>query len=441
MKDWNPASWQTKQQSQMLEYPDTTQVEQVLAELKQLPPLVAKLEIDKLKKHLAACAKGESFLLQGGDCAESFADCRANNVSDKLKIILQMSLILLHGLKKPILRVGRIAGQYAKPRSASTETINGITLPSYRGDIINGNEFNEASRIPNPNRMREAYHYSALTLNYLRALLDGGFADLSHPEYWTIDFVRDTPLEHQYQDLVNTISGSIAFLRSIGGLQAGNLQQVDFYTSHEALHLPYEQALTHFDESSKHWYNLGTHYPWIGMRTLDENNAHVEYIRGIANPIAFKVSDKIDGAQLLTLLDILDPDNEPGRITLIHRMGAEKIAQSLPALIKAVQKSGRTVLWVCDPMHGNTKTTQDGIKTRYFEDILSELKQAFAIHSENCSFLGGVHLELTGENVTECIGGAGGLKESDLNRAYKSLVDPRLNYEQALEVAMLIAQG
>lgn len=438
---WTPGSWLQKTQQQSFMYPDPAAAEQVLLKLRQLPPLVASLEVNNLKTALADCVSGKSFLLQGGDCAESFADCQEIPISNKLKILLQMSLILLHGLHKPILRVGRIAGQYAKPRSQASETIDGKTLPSFRGDIINGAEFTESARIPDPQRMLQAYYNSGLTLNYLRALLDGGFADLNHPEYWNLDFVKHTGLAVNYQHLVTEIGQAMRFLHTVGGLQLGNLRQVDFYTSHEALHLPYEQALTRRDEKTGRYYNLGAHFLWIGMRTLNKDNAHLEYARGIGNPLGVKVSPEVKADALLKILDVLDPDAAAGKINLIHRMGATGSREALPPLIKAVQRTGRQVLWTSDPMHGNTKTTAEGIKTRYFSDILSELKQAFAIHAECGSVLGGVHFELTGDNVTECIGGAGDLKEADLSRAYKSLVDPRLNYEQALEMAMLIAEA
>lgn len=439
MQTWHPNSWQTKAQSQTVEYPSVAAVERVQQKLADLPPLVTPLEINALKAQLANAALGQCFLLQGGDCAESFADCNQHTITNKLKILLQMSLVLIHGLQKPIIRVGRIAGQYAKPRSAETEVQDDITLPSYRGDIINKPAFTEADRTPDPELMLQAYSYSALTLNYIRALLDGGFADLNHPEYWELDFVQHATLTDEYQKLVDSLKHSLGFLRTVLGLQNNNLRRVEFYTSHETLHLPYEQALTRQDPQDQRWYNLATHFPWVGMRTAQIDGAHIEYLRGIANPVAIKVGPDMTSERLKILLSILNPQNELGRLTLIHRFGADKIDEKLPSLIELVKSLGYTVLWCCDPMHGNTETTRHGVKTRRFEDILKELVRAFQIHDAMGTYLGGVHFELTGDDVTECIGGARGLTENDLNRAYKTLVDPRLNYEQALEMAMLIA--
>jgi len=436
---WALQSWQKKNTAQQVIYADKTAVKNILTELNQLPPLVTPLEIEALKKELAEAAAGRRFLLQGGDCAESFANCHADAITNKLKILLQMSLILLHGLRKPITRAGRMAGQYAKPRSADHETQNGITLPVYRGDLVNKPAFTAMDRAPDPQLLLRGYHYSALTLNYIRALVNGGFANLLHPEYWELDFVKHSPLATEYQAMVNSIKNSLDFLKTIAGLQTANLASVDFYTCHEALHLLYEEALTRRVKDNL-WYNLSTHFPWIGMRTADLAGGHVEYMRGISNPVAVKISPQITKENLIKLINILNPDDEPGRLTLIHRLGAAKITELLPEIIKTVKKTGKTVLWVCDPMHGNTSTTSTGIKTRRFDDILFELKNAFAIHQQLKSYLGGVHFELTGENVTECIGGARGLTEHDLKHAYKSLVDPRLNYEQALEMAMLIVK-
>lgn len=438
-KNWHPTSWQSKPSQQQATYPIKKEVDNVIEELAQLPPLVTPTEIEALKKQLASAALGQKFLLQGGDCAESFADCNASAITNKLKILLQMSLILLHGLRKPVIRVGRMAGQYAKPRSADMETQGEVELPSYRGDLVNRAPFTATDRVPNPQLMLRAYHYSAATLNYIRALVGGGFADLMHPEYWQLDFVQHSPLASEYQTIVNSIGDAVEFLQTIAGLQTSSLNSVDFFTSHEALQLLYEQALTHQDANGK-WYNLSTHYPWIGMRTASLDSAHIEYMRGISNPIAVKIGASMTKEWLTELVETLNPDNEPGHLTLIHRLGADKIDELLPPLIETVQATGKIVLWSCDPMHGNTRTTRDGIKTRYFEDILRELQQSFIIHRRMNSYLGGVHIELTGENVTECIGGARGLDESDLKRAYKSLVDPRLNYEQALEIAMLITR-
>lgn len=438
MNKWQPNSWKSKPSQQQPDYPSEKGVNEVVDVLSTLPPLVTRFEVDRLKHQLALAAKGERFLLQGGDCAESFADCRADNVTTKLKILLQISLILIHGLRKPVIRVGRVAGQYAKPRSAAMETREEISLPCYRGDLINESVFTREGRTPNPKRMLEGYHAAALTLNYIRGLVDGGFADLHHSEYWNLDFAKQSPMANEYQKIAINIRDALNFLRAIPGTQSESLQRIDFFTSHEALLLPYEQALTRYFMQTNNWYNLSTHFPWIGLRTAAIDSAHIEYMKGIANPIAVKVGPAMTASWLKELVETLNPQNEAGRLTLIHRLGANLIADKLPTLIDTVKETGITVLWSCDPMHGNTKTTQSGFKTRRFEDILSELKEAFHIHQQMQSILGGVHFEMTGENVTECTGGARGITEEDLKHAYKSLVDPRLNYEQALEMAMLI---
>lgn len=439
MNTWNPQSWQKKPSAQNFDYPDLAKVRECVNTLSQLPPLVTAMEVNNLKKHLAKVVRGEAFLLQGGDCAESFANCREEPITNKLKILLQMSLILIHGMRKPVVRVGRIAGQYAKPRSDATETQGNITLPSYRGDLINKQGFSKAEREPNPELMVQGYNYSALTLNYIRALVDGGFADLQHPEYWNLDFVKHSPLADDYQQLVHSITDTLSFVKSISGIQASSLSRVDFYTSHEALNLLYEQPLTR-KATDGQYYDLSTHFPWIGMRTAQLDGAHADFFRGIANPIAVKIGAKVSAENLLDLINFLNPANEAGRLTLIVRLGVNQVAENLPKLIDIVKSHNKQILWSCDPMHGNTQLTESGIKTRRFEDILSELKQSFKIHKELGSHLGGVHFELTGENVTECTGGARGLSESDLKTAYETLLDPRLNYEQSLEMAMLMAQ-
>jgi len=441
MNDWHPDSWQTKPALQQATYSDPARLNQALEQLTELPPLVTSWEVETLKGELAAAARGEAFLLQGGDCAEGFDDCRPEIIANKLKILLQMSLVLVHGLRLPVIRVGRIAGQYAKPRSADNETRDGVTLPSYRGDLINGPEFTAAARIPDPQRLLRGYGRAAMTLNFIRSLSDCGFADLHHPENWDLGFVRHSPQAEDYRRVVDALGESLRFMEVVGCGAGSELGRVRFYTSHEALHLHYEQALTRRTPRQQGWYNLGTHLPWIGMRTADADDAHVEYMRGIANPVGLKVGPKLDGPELVNLMDRLDPQAEPGKLILIHRFGASRIADGLPPLVKAVQESGRQVLWVCDPMHGNTESTAGGYKTRRFDNILSELSQAFAIHRDLGSHLGGVHFELTGDDVTECIGGARGLDEAGLERAYRSQVDPRLNYEQALEMAMAIVRG
>ncbi|HEX6999595.1 MAG TPA: 3-deoxy-7-phosphoheptulonate synthase class II [Gammaproteobacteria bacterium] len=437
--DWHPATWQTREAAQQPTYRDRAALEDALAQLSRLPPIVTTWEVEALKEHLAAAQRGEAFLLQGGDCAESFDDCTSESIVQKLKILLQMSLVMLVGLKKPIIRVGRMAGQYAKPRSADYESKDGVSLPSYRGDIINRSGFTAEDREPDPQLMLRAHSRSALTLNFIRSLVDGGFADLHHPENWDLSFVGQSALAGEYHKLVKSVSDSLEFFEAITGEPIHRTHRVEFYTSHEGLHLPYEQAQTRFLPHRRRWYNLTTHFPWIGMRTADLRGAHVEYFRGIANPIAVKIGTSVSDEQIQGLIHVLNPHGEPGRLTFITRFGAKHIEEHLPRVIRAVRATGSPVLWVCDPMHGNTETTAEGYKTRRFDNIRAELRAAFRIHQEAGSYLGGVHLELTGDNVTECVGGARGLKESDLARAYKSQVDPRLNYEQAMEIAMLIA--
>jgi 3-deoxy-7-phosphoheptulonate synthase len=439
LSDWHPASWQTREAAQQPTYPDPVKLEQAVSRLSRLPPIVTSWEVEVLKDKLAAAQRGEAFLLQGGDCAENLDDCTSDDIVQKIKILLQMSLVMLVGLRKPIIRVGRMAGQYAKPRSADLETRNGESLPSYRGDLINRSPFTAADRMPDPELMLRGYERAALTLNFVRSLVDGGFADLHHPENWDLNFVGESAQAAEYHRLVKSVSDSLEFFEAITGEPLHRTHRVDFYASHEGLHLPYEQAQTRFLPRRQRWYNLTTHYPWIGMRTADLRGAHVEYFRGIANPIAVKIGTGTTDDHLQGLIHVLNPNNEPGRLTFITRFGAKNIASHLPRAIRTVRQTGSRVLWVCDPMHGNTESTADGIKTRRFDNILAELRAAFHIHEEMGSILGGVHLELTGENVTECVGGARGLKESDLARAYKSQVDPRLNYEQAMEIAMLFA--
>lgn len=436
--NWSPESWQERPQTQQPAYADPAELGRVLAQLSGLPPLVTSWEILALKQLLADAAEGRRFLLQGGDCAETFDDCSSPLISNRLKVMLQMSLVLVHGLQLPVVRVGRFAGQYAKPRSSDIEARDGVSLPSYRGELVNGSTFDAESRRPDPNRLLRGHAHSAMTMNFVRALVDGGFADLHHPEYWDLAWVEHSPLHDEYRQMVESIGRSLRFMETLAGKSIGSYQRVDFYTSHEALVLHYEQALTRQVPRQWGWFNLSTHFPWIGMRTAALDGAHVEYFRGLRNPIAVKIGPSVTPDQLLRLVDALDPDRDPGRLTLIHRMGADKIESVLPPLLAAVKSAGRTPLWVCDPMHGNTETLGNGVKTRRFMNIRSELDRAFDVHKAMGTRLGGVHLELTGENVTECLGGARELVESDLSRAYKSQVDPRLNYEQSLEIAMRI---
>ncbi len=439
-QEWSPGSWRARPASQQPVYPSTAELESAAAELAKLPPLVTPWEVETLKTQLAEAAQGRRFLLQGGDCAERFDDCDPAVITDKLKILLQMSLVLVQGSQRPVIRAGRLAGQYVKPRSEDFETREGVTLPSYRGDLVNQPGFTQAERTPDPRLLLRGYGRAAMTLNFIRAMARGGFADLHHPEHWNLDWVEHSPLAGEYRRMAAGIAQSLRFLENVLGVRAGELESVDFFTSHEGLHLRYEEAQTRRVEPGGRWYNLSAHFPWIGLRTSEVDGAHVEYFRGIANPIAVKVGPPTTPARLRRLLDLLDPERQPGRLTLIHRFGREHIAECLPPLIEAARAGGWRVLWSSDPMHGNTRLTEEGVKTRHFADILSELDQAFDIHAAAGSRLGGVHFELTGENVTECIGGARGLAEEDLGRAYKSEVDPRLNGEQALEMAMLIAR-
>lgn len=437
---WSPDSWQRFEAAQQATYPAPEELEAKLSELAGLPPLVTSWEVLQLRQEIAEAQRGERFLLQGGDCAESFSECSAPVITNRLKVLLQMSLILVHGLQMPVVRIGRFAGQYAKPRSSDTETRDGVTLPSYRGDIVNSRDFTPEARTPDPQRLIQAYACSAQTMNFTRALVDGGFADLHHPEYWDLSWVEHSPLADEFHRLSESIGRAVKFMETISGRQAGSLRRVDFYTSHEALHLHYEEALTRSVPRQDGFFNLSTHFPWIGMRTATVDGAHVEYMRGIRNPIGLKVGPTVEPETLLDLVEVLNPHREEGRLVLIHRMGADRIEERLPPLIRAVQDSGGPVLWICDAMHGNTESTAEGIKTRRFRNIMKEMELAFDVHRDAGSQLGGVHLELTGENVTECTGGARDLLDSDLRRAYKSMVDPRLNYEQALELAMLIVR-
>lgn len=437
---WSPDSWRTRPAAQQPVYPDAAALEAVLGQLSRLPPLVSSWEIESLKQQLAEATLGQRFLLQGGDCSEDFEDCESSAVAYKLKILLQMSLVLVQGGRRRVIRVGRFAGQYAKPRSGDTETRGGVTLPTYRGDMINSAAFTAADRVPDPERLLRAYERSALTINFIRALVDGGFADLHHPEYWELGFLSKSPLAIEYHRLVTSLSDSLRFMETVIGSRVSEANRVDFFTSHEGLHLLYEQAQTRQVPRRPGWYNLTTHFPWIGERTRALDGAHIEYFRGIENPVAVKIGPGATPDEVLELAHVLNPRNEPGRLTLIHRLGADRVGQVLPPLVKAVQQAGCLVLWCCDPMHGNTETLAGGLKTRRFDKILAELEASFRILHEQGAHLGGVHFELTGDNVTECIGGACGLTEADLSRDYRTQLDPRLNYEQALEMTLLLAR-
>jgi len=438
---WSPHSWKQKKAVQQPVYPDPTALESTLQTLAKLPPLVTSWEIEKLKHQLAEASAGDGFLIQAGDCSESLDDCETDALVRNLKVLMQMSFVLIYGSMKKVIRVGRIAGQYAKPRSDDTETRNGISLPVYRGDIVNRSGFTESERRPNPELLLRGYERSALTLNFIRGLSAGGFADLHHPENWELDFDSQSPRAAQYRHMVESITGSLKFMEAALGSEIRQSQGVDIFTSHEGLHLSHELAQTRQVPRRTGWYNLSTHFPWIGYRTCDINGAHIEYFRGIENPIGLKVGPKTDPEKLVPVIQVLNPNNEPGHITLIHRLGAKEIGGKLPMLIEAIDNAKLKVLWCSDPMHGNTFATSSGIKTRDFDQIASELEQAFEIHAKMGTYLGGVHLETSGDNVTECIGGPAKLAEQDLKKAYKSAVDPRLNYDQSMELAFLIASN
>lgn len=440
-KNWTPTSWRGKPVKQMPYYPDAQALSDVEARLRTYPPLVFAGEARKLKKQLAAVSRGEGFLLQGGDCAESFAEHGADNIRDFFRVFLQMAVVLTFGASQPVVKIGRIAGQFAKPRSADTETKNGIELPVYRGDIINGTEFTEQARIPDPARQEMAYRQSAATLNLLRAFAQGGYANLENVNQWMLGFVADSPQGERYGSLARRISDAMDFMRAVGITSETNaqLRETDFYTSHEALLLGYEEALTRVDSTSGDWYGTSGHMIWIGDRTRQADHAHVEYCRGIKNPLGLKCGPTLEADDLIRLIDLLNPANEPGRLTLINRFGHDKVGDHLPKLIRAVQKEGRNVVWSCDPMHGNT-ITANGYKTRPFDRILKEVESFFAVHHAEGTYPGGIHIEMTGNNVTECTGGARAISAEDLSDRYHTHCDPRLNADQALELAFLVAE-
>ncbi len=440
VSDWTPGSWRKKKAVQQVAYEDKPHLESILNQLKKLPPLVTSWEIEALRTQLAEAAAGRRFLLQGGDCAESFDDCNVVFIKNRLKILLQMSVVLIYGLQMPVVRVGRFAGQYAKPRSDPFESRDGVSLPSYRGDSVNAPEFTAESRIPDPQRLMQSYYCSAAQLNLVRALADAGFADLHNAANWSLGFAQQSSSVKRYQEIIHKIREALDFAKTVTNHPIGGLGRVTFFTSHEALHLPYEEAFTREVVHANAMYNSSTHLPWIGKRTLFEDSAHIEYMRGIRNPIGIKVSSDIAPSDLLPLVRILNPLNDAGRLTIITRMGIDQVENFLPPLIEAIQRGGINVLWCCDPMHGNTETSSSGIKTRKFSSILAELEAVIDIHLRMKTILGGVHFELTGEDVTECIGGVSGVEEEDLNLRYHSTVDPRLNVSQSLEMALKIAQ-
>ncbi len=439
--DWAPASWRTRPISQVPHYPDPRVLSDVEDRLRSWPPLVFAGEARALKRSLAQVANGQGFLLQGGDCAESFAEHGADNIRDFFRVFLQMAVVLTFAGSQPVVKVGRIAGQFAKPRSSDTETRGGVTLPSYRGDIINGIEFSEAARIPDPNRQEMAYRQSAATLNLLRAFAQGGYASLDNVHKWMLGFVSDSPQRNRYEALAARISETMDFMRAIGITAETHegLRETDLYTSHEALLLGYEEALTRNDSTSGDWYATSGHMIWIGDRTRQLDHAHVEFCRGIKNPVGLKLGPTTETDDMIRLIDRLNPDNEAGRLTLITRFGSDKAADHLPRLVRAVEKEGRTVVWSCDPMHGNT-ITANGYKTRPFERILREVTTFFEVHRAEGTYPGGIHIEMTGKNVTECMGGARAISADNLGDQYDTACDPRLNAEQALELAFLTAE-
>ncbi|WP_113155386.1 class II 3-deoxy-7-phosphoheptulonate synthase [Nitratireductor sp. OM-1] len=441
MTKWSPNSWRNKPILQVPAYPDAAALAEVEARMATYPPLVFAGEARKLKKQLAAVAEGNGFLLQGGDCAESFAEHGADNIRDFFRAFLQMAVVLTYAGSQPVVKVGRIAGQFAKPRSSDNETKGDVVLPSYRGDIINGIEFEESSRIPDPARQEMVYRQSAATLNLLRAFAQGGFANLDNVHKWMLGFLSDSPQAERYQELANRISETVDFMRAIGitGESTHALRETDFYTSHEGLLLGYEEALTRVDSTSGDWYATSGHMIWIGDRTRQPDHAHVEYCRGIKNPLGLKCGPSLSPDGLLELIDILNPENEPGRLTLIARFGADKVGDYLPKLIRAVEKEGRKVVWSCDPMHGNTVTAA-GYKTRPFDRILKEVQTFFEVHRAEGSHPGGLHVEMTGKNVTECTGGARAIRDEELQDRYHTHCDPRLNADQALELSFLVAE-
>jgi 3-deoxy-7-phosphoheptulonate synthase len=441
-KPWSPQNWRSQPICQVPEYPDAEALAAAERELRHFPPLVFAGEARRLKQRLGQVVEGKAFLLQGGDCAESFAEFHPNNIRDTFRVLLQMAVVLTFGAAMPVVKVGRLAGQFAKPRSAPTETIDGVTLPAYRGDMINGMEFTAEARTPDPQRMIQAYNQSAATLNLIRAFAQGGYADLHQVHLWNLSFVADSPLGHRYRDLADRLDETLQFMAACGLTSdtTPQIRETEFFTSHEALLLPYEEALTRVDHTTGDWYDTSAHMLWIGDRTRQPEGAHVEFLRGVKNPIGVKVGPTMSPDELLRLIDILNPLNEPGRLTLIIRMGATALPEKLPPLIGAVTREGRAVVWVSDPMHANTVKSASGFKTRHFNSILEEVRTFFAIHEAEGTYAGGVHFEMTGQDVTECVGGAQAITEEKLSARYHTHCDPRLNASQALELAFLLAE-
>jgi len=440
-QNWSPSSWRTKPALQMPQYKDQKALQATEGRLSSLPPLVFAGEARNLRQNLAQVSEGKAFLLQGGDCAESFAEFNANKIRDSFRVILQMAVVLTYAGALPVVKLGRIAGQFAKPRSSDTETQGDVSLPSYRGDIINGFEFEETAREPDPERMAKAYQQSAATLNLLRAFAEGGYADLGRVQQWNLEFVEDSPLGKRYGDLATRISEALGFMQACGVTsdKIPALRKTEFYTSHEALLLNYEEAMTRQDSLTGDWYDTSAHLLWIGARTHQAENAQIEFVRGIQNPLGLKCSPSMTPDELMSLIDILNPDNIPGRLTLIARMGHENVEDNLSPLLRKVKEEGRNVVWSCDPMHGNTITSSTGYKTRRFDHVLGEVREFFAAHKTEGTHPGGVHFEMTGQDVTECVGGAKAITDEDLSSRYHTHCDPRLNANQALELAFLIA--
>ncbi len=442
MSNWNPGSWRDKPASQIPEYPDPARLMAIEDTLRAYPPLVFPEEVNALKSDLARVAEGNAFLLQGGDCAESFADFRTDTIRDTFRVLLQMAVVLTFAAACPVVKVGRMAGQFAKPRSSPYEVREGRRLPSYRGDIVNDIAFDHDARTPDPERLLRGYNHAAATINYLRACAQGGFADLHKVHQWNLDFVANSPAVERYRDLADRISEALDFMRAcgIGSDATPEIRGTTVHTSHECLLLGYEEALTRHDRTTGLWVDSSAHFPWCGDRTREIGGAHLEFLRGIGNPVAVKVGSNLSADDLLQIIDVLNPANEPGRLTLICRFGAENVSAQLPPLIRAVQREGRTVVWSCDPMHGNTVETAKGLKTRGFDDLMTEIRRFFEVHRTEGSYAGGVHLELTGQNVTECTGGSHAVTEETLASGYHTNCDPRLNANQSLEIAFQIAE-
>ena len=437
---WSPESWRAKPIQQQPEYPDAAHLTRVEQTLAGYPPLVFAGEARELRRQFAEVTQGRAFLLQGGDCAESFAEFSAAKIRDTFKVLLQMAIVMTFAAGCPVVKVGRMAGQFAKPRSSGSETIDGVTLPAYRGDIVNGIGFDAASRVPDPERLLQAYHQATASLNLLRAFAQGGFADVHQVHQWNLDFIANSALSEKYHQLANRIDETLAFMRAVGMDSAPQLREVSFFTAHEALLLNYEEAFVRRDSLTGRWYDCSAHMLWIGDRTRQLDGAHVEFMRGIENPIGVKVGPSMDPDELIRLLDTLNPDNDPGRLNLIVRMGADKVEAHFPRLLRKVKEEGRQVLWSSDPMHGNTIKASSGYKTRDFAQILSEVRQFFAVHQAEGTYAGGIHIEMTGQNVTECIGGSRPITEDGLSDRYHTHCDPRMNADQSLELAFMIAE-